>query len=187
MSGRTYTKADLAAAWESGYWRGTSHEGPLNDAAVAAKNPHKKEESDAGSPAKKNADAATETPTNKEIPVNKLTKTPATVRELADQAAAQGVKPSEFLRMLTLIPTPPQGFTPNYEFFNDAEPDLVDYSAPAIERPGYKILSSWTPDGGLRLWIDHNQDEAFTVAELQDLITTLTGLMQGTLAATNEG
>lgn len=36
-----YTEADLAAAWESGYWHGTSHEGPLNDAAVAAKNPHR--------------------------------------------------------------------------------------------------------------------------------------------------
>lgn len=35
------TEADLAAAWESGYWHGTSHEGPLNDAAVAAKNPYK--------------------------------------------------------------------------------------------------------------------------------------------------
>ncbi|MEQ4568000.1 hypothetical protein [Paenarthrobacter sp. CAP02] len=42
---RAYTKADLnaamAEAWESGYWQGTSNEGPLNDAAVAAKNPHK--------------------------------------------------------------------------------------------------------------------------------------------------
>lgn len=36
-----YTEADLAAAWESGYWHGTSHTGPLNDAAVAAKNPHR--------------------------------------------------------------------------------------------------------------------------------------------------
>lgn len=36
-----YTEADLAAAWESGYWHGSSHEGPLNDAAVAAKNPYR--------------------------------------------------------------------------------------------------------------------------------------------------
>lgn len=36
-----YTKADLAAAWESGYWHGTSHKGPLNDAAVSASNPHR--------------------------------------------------------------------------------------------------------------------------------------------------
>jgi hypothetical protein len=35
------TDAELAAAWESGYWHGTSHQGPLNDAAVAAKNPYK--------------------------------------------------------------------------------------------------------------------------------------------------
>ncbi|WP_426226258.1 hypothetical protein [Pseudarthrobacter sp. DSP2-3-2b1] len=36
-----YTESDLAAAWESGYWHGTSHMGPLNDAAVAAKNPYR--------------------------------------------------------------------------------------------------------------------------------------------------
>ncbi len=38
---KVYTAEDLAAAWESGYWHGTSHEGPLNEAAVAAKNPHR--------------------------------------------------------------------------------------------------------------------------------------------------
>lgn len=177
MSGRTYTEADLAAAWESGYWHGSSHQGPLNDAVVRARNPHlKKEESDAGSPAKKNADAATETPTNKEIPVNQLTKTPATVRELAQQASAQGVKPSQLL--------PPEGFSPNYEFFNLAEPELIDYAGPNIERPGYKILSSWTAEGGLHLWIDHDDNESFSVAELQDLITTVTGILHDTGAGT---
>lgn len=57
------TEEDLAAAWESGYWHGTSHQGPLNDAAVRAKNPFIKaadKESDAGSSTKKNTDAATE-------------------------------------------------------------------------------------------------------------------------------
>ncbi|MGO4493327.1 hypothetical protein AB4Y86_14720 [Arthrobacter sp. 2YAF22_2] len=44
----TYTVADLAAAWESGYWHGKSHEGPLNDAAVAAKNPHRNGNSSEG-------------------------------------------------------------------------------------------------------------------------------------------
>ena len=38
---KVYTKADLAAAWESGYWHGTSHKGPLNSAAVDAKNPYR--------------------------------------------------------------------------------------------------------------------------------------------------
>jgi hypothetical protein len=38
---RAELDADLAAAWESGYWNGTSHKGPLNDAAVAALNPYK--------------------------------------------------------------------------------------------------------------------------------------------------
>lgn len=37
---KTYTQADLAEAWASGYWRGIDHEGPINDAAIDAKNPH---------------------------------------------------------------------------------------------------------------------------------------------------
>lgn len=40
---KTYTQADLAAAWDSGYWHGTSHAGPLNDAAINAKNPYIRE------------------------------------------------------------------------------------------------------------------------------------------------
>ena len=36
--------AMLAEAWESGYWHGTTHEGPLTDANVSAKNPYKKEQ-----------------------------------------------------------------------------------------------------------------------------------------------
>lgn len=56
------TKSDLAAAWESGYWHGTSHEGPLKDAAVAAKNPHKKK-SGPDTSAKKSVQTANETPT----------------------------------------------------------------------------------------------------------------------------
>lgn len=42
-----YTEADLAAAWDSGYWNGTSHEGPLNTAAVDAKNPYRQHEEEA--------------------------------------------------------------------------------------------------------------------------------------------
>lgn len=61
------TEADLAAPWESGYWHGTSHEGPLNDAALAAKNPHKKN-SGPDTPAKKSVQTANETPAKKEIP-----------------------------------------------------------------------------------------------------------------------
>jgi hypothetical protein len=37
----TYTEADLAIAFERGYWRGVDHKGPLNDAAVATKNPYR--------------------------------------------------------------------------------------------------------------------------------------------------
>lgn len=52
------TEADLAAAWASGYWHGTSHEGPLNDAAVAAKNPYRAKPGTASPEA---SSAATET------------------------------------------------------------------------------------------------------------------------------
>lgn len=38
---KVYTEADLAAAFELGFWRGVDHQGPLNDAAVAAINPYK--------------------------------------------------------------------------------------------------------------------------------------------------
>ncbi|WP_155850376.1 hypothetical protein [Arthrobacter sp. Br18] len=36
----TYTAADLAAAWNSGYWHGLDHTGPVNDAAINARNPY---------------------------------------------------------------------------------------------------------------------------------------------------
>ncbi len=45
--GHTYSKADLAAAWDSGYWNGTSHEGPLNGAVVDARNPYRQHEDEA--------------------------------------------------------------------------------------------------------------------------------------------
>lgn len=45
--GGTYSEADLAAAWDSGYWNGTSHEGPLNSAAVDAKNPYRRQTDEA--------------------------------------------------------------------------------------------------------------------------------------------
>ena len=40
---KVYTEADMAAAWDSAYWHGTSHQGPLNSAAVNAKNPYLKD------------------------------------------------------------------------------------------------------------------------------------------------
>ncbi len=46
MKTKIYTAADIAEAWSSGYWNGTGHAGPLNDAAVRAKNPHLAEAND---------------------------------------------------------------------------------------------------------------------------------------------
>lgn len=37
---RTFTAADLAEAWNSGYWHGIDHAGPMNDAAINANNPY---------------------------------------------------------------------------------------------------------------------------------------------------
>ena len=99
-----YTEADLAAVWESGYWHGASHE----DAAVTAKNPHK-EKSGLDTSAKKSVQTATETPINEEIPLNKSTKYPATVREAAEMAHALGMALSEFLEILAPVPTTPAG------------------------------------------------------------------------------
>ncbi|MGM9474344.1 hypothetical protein ACS5PJ_20355 [Pseudarthrobacter sp. YS3] len=80
------------------------------------------------------------------------------------------------LEVFGSIPKPPAGFTPEYfvnEFAKEPVPEYVGHSAPAIERPGYKILSSWTSEVGVQLYIDHENDESFTMAEVRDLIATL--------------
>lgn len=107
---------------------------------------------------------------------------PATVRELGDMAETA----PRLLEVLGSTLTPPAGYTPVYfvnEFAKEPVPELVCYSPPAIERPGYTLQRSWTPEEGLLLWIDHNQDEAFRVPEVRDLITTLTGLLEAVTEA----
>lgn len=77
--------------------------------------------------------------------------------------------------------TAPAGFTPDYfvnEFAKEPVPDFTCYTGPDIERPGYKVQTMWTPERGLQLWIDHHQDNAFTVTEVQDLISTLSGVLK---------
>jgi hypothetical protein len=70
--------------------------------------------------------------------------------------------------------TAPKGFEPELDF----DGELTSYAGPDIERPGFKIQTMWTPDRGTQLWIDHHQDNAFTVAEVQDLISTLTAVVR---------
>lgn len=36
------TQPTVAEVWSSGYWRGTTHKGPLTDAIVEARNPHRR-------------------------------------------------------------------------------------------------------------------------------------------------
>ncbi|MDZ4351350.1 MAG: hypothetical protein U1B81_01825 [Arthrobacter sp.] len=105
MNDRPITRADLAIAFERGYWRGVDHKGPLNGAAVAALNPYKKSGLDTS--AKKSVQTATETPTNEEIPLNKSIKYPATVREAGDIAQSLGLALSEFLETFGPAPTMP--------------------------------------------------------------------------------
>lgn len=104
------------------------------------------------------------------------TNGPANARGTGDVNEKPGMTVPRTLEVPGTYPEPPSGFTPNYdvnEYAKDPQPELVDYSAPNIERPGYKILSSWTPAGGLRLYIDHDDNESFSVPELCDLISTL--------------
>lgn len=47
---KTYSEADLAEVWSSGYWNGTGHAGPINQAAIDAKNPHRSPETENDGP-----------------------------------------------------------------------------------------------------------------------------------------
>lgn len=76
----------MAEAWASGYWHGTSHTGPLNEAAVNAKNPHRNGNSSEGKES---------TPDKKKVLMNQVTKWPATVTDLVNLAVERGMKPSE--------------------------------------------------------------------------------------------
>ncbi|WP_426226257.1 hypothetical protein [Pseudarthrobacter sp. DSP2-3-2b1] len=93
-------------------------------------------------------------------------------------------RPLEGLRS---IPKPPAGYAPEYfvnEFAKEPVPEFVGYSAQDIERPGYKILSSWTPEGGVQLFIDHGNDDPFTMTEVRDLIATLQEALSTATGAT---
>ncbi|MHA7153624.1 hypothetical protein [Arthrobacter sp. TMN-50] len=85
------TAANLAEAWSSGYWNGTSHTGPLNDAAVDEKNPHRNANSSEGN---------NQTPVKKKVLMNQPSKWPATVQAFLRLADEMGVKPSELLEQL---------------------------------------------------------------------------------------
>ena len=52
------------------------------------------------------------------------------------------------------------------------------WEGPDVERPGYKILPSWSGEDGLMLFIDHDHDDPYTTTEVRDLIATLTGILE---------
>ncbi len=106
---------------------------------------------------------------------------PATVREPVSTGEKVGMTVPKPLEVLGPVPTPPAGYTPDYfvnEFAKDPAHELVGYSAPVIERPGYTIQPFWNPEDGVGMWIDHNRDEIFSVPQIRDLIATLTGLLE---------
>lgn len=177
--GAVYSEADSAAALELGYCRRPSHDdGPLNDAAVCV-NPCKKKNG-LDTPAKKSVQTVEETPTKEMLPMQHTTNYPAIERELVDSLETQDVTVPRPLEVPGSVPTPPAGFTPDYfvnEFAAEPVPEYSGHTAPAIERPGYRLQRSWNPEDGLGVWIDHLTEDPFTVPEIRDLITTLTGAL----------
>lgn len=109
--------------------------------------------------------------------MQQTTNYPATMRDLLQMAEKLDVTVPRLLEVPGPTPTPPAGYTPDYfvnEFTKEPVPEFVGFSAPDIERPGYRLQRSWTPEEGVCVFIDHLSDEPFTIPEIADLIATLT-------------
>lgn len=78
------------------------------------------------------------------------TTMPATVRELAEQAEAQGVQPSEYLDALM---TPPAGFVQQEDAL---QPQVLSgiWYGPDFEGKGWKITTQWTAEEGATFYLD---------------------------------
>lgn len=92
--------------------------------------------------------------------------TPATVRELAEQATAQGKTPSEFLSMLI---TPPAGFTQD----PSSADDWATFSGPKFEGNGWKVTSHWTLEEGVTFYVDGDGDNAIRGEEAGKIAAAL--------------
>lgn len=195
--GKVYTEADLAAAWESGYWNGTSHAGPLNDAAVAQKNPYAgkgttpakackvplKTEKGHGVPVKESAAASEPTPHQGVDPMPQTIKAPTAVRELIEDAARLGLKPSSHVAGLdweAVRGMPMDEVMDLTESHGVSLADLVPktegtaaasppagyalakgcsgwWEGPATQGSGWRIIACWEADTnvhGVELWVN---------------------------------
>lgn len=99
------------------------------------------------------------------------TITPATVRELADLAAAQGKTPSEFLAEL-MAATPPAGFVQQPDAL---QPDIMSdyYDGPTFKGEGWSITTHWAADGGLSFYVDELNGNAIPAAEAPKITAAL--------------
>ncbi|MET4588847.1 hypothetical protein [Arthrobacter sp. 754] len=84
--------------------------------------------------------------------------TPATVRELGNQAEAQGKTATERLIEFT---TPPAGFTKD----SSSTEDWATFSGPTFEGDGWKVTSHWTLEDGVTFYVDGDGDNALKGAE----------------------
>ncbi|MFF1251258.1 hypothetical protein ACFVYC_01995 [Pseudarthrobacter sp. NPDC058329] len=94
---------------------------------------------------------------------------PATVRELAETAAAQGVAPSELLATL-----PPAGYTLDADSVGDDEEGV--WIGPDISGQGWSIMSQWTREHGLTFWVDGYGTNPIPATEAGKLSAAIAGL-----------
>ena len=81
----------------------------------------------------------------------------------------------------------PEGFTPEYDW-KSIDPEtgdivayedtILDYVGPAVVRPGFSILPVWTPGGGFLFFVDHEDSDPYTLAELRDLRDQLDSILK---------
>ncbi|WPU08077.1 hypothetical protein [Pseudarthrobacter oxydans] len=91
------------------------------------------------------------------------TTMPATVRDLAEYAAARGVKPSELM--------PPAGFTVDESSFGDF---IAGYwTGPAFQGNQWKVTSFWTAEDGVTFYVDGDGDNAIPGAEAGKIAAAL--------------
>lgn len=64
--------------------------------------------------------------------------------------------------------TAPKNWAPQYNH----DGDLVEH-AKTIRRDGFEVGCTWTTTGGYGAFIDHDNDEAFTMPQLRQLVSVL--------------
>lgn len=97
------------------------------------------------------------------------TTMPATVRELAEQAQAQGIQPSEYLERLM---TPPAGFLQQEDALQAGKLSNM-YSGPTFDGDGWKITTYWEALEGLTFYLDGRQGNAIPGAEAGSISAAL--------------